>query len=91
MAFGMRNAPGTFQRLMQLVLGDVPHCNVYLDDVVVCSDTWADHLATFDGVPVAEPFITQGICGQITDLQAGKLPQELIEGHPGLGKLEAIS
>ena len=42
-----------------------------------------------DGVPVAEPFITQGICGQITDLQAGKLPQELIEGHPGLGKLEA--
>ena len=39
MAFGMRNAPGTFQRLMQLVLGDVPHCNVYLDDVVVYSDT----------------------------------------------------
>jgi hypothetical protein len=45
--------PLPFQRLMHLVLGDVPCCNVYLDDVVVCSDTWADHLATFDGVPVA--------------------------------------
>ena len=46
MAFGMRNAPATFQRLMQLVLGDVPHCNVYLDDVVVYSDMWADHVAS---------------------------------------------
>ena len=46
MAFGMRNAPATFQRLIQLVLGDVPHCNVYLDDVVVYSDTWEDHIAS---------------------------------------------
>lgn len=38
MAFGMRNASATFQRLMQIVLRDVPHCNVYLDDVVVYSD-----------------------------------------------------
>lgn len=30
MAFGMRNVPATFQRTMHLVLGDVPHCNVYL-------------------------------------------------------------
>ena len=50
MAFGMRNAPATFQRLMQLVLGDVPCCNVYLDDVVVYSDTWADHLASLNVV-----------------------------------------
>jgi len=44
MAFGMRNAPATFQRLMHLVLGDVPNCNVYLDDVVVFSDTWESHI-----------------------------------------------
>ena len=46
MAFGMRNAPATFQRLIQFVLGDVPHCNVYLDDVVVYSDKWEDHIAS---------------------------------------------
>ena len=38
MAFGMRNAPATCQHMMHLVLGDVPHCKVYLDDVVVYSD-----------------------------------------------------
>jgi hypothetical protein len=46
MAFGMRNAPAKFQRLMQFVLGDVPHGNVHLDDVVVYSDTWEDHIAS---------------------------------------------
>ncbi len=40
MAFGMKNAPATFQRLMNIVLGDVPQCNVYLDDIVVYSNDW---------------------------------------------------
>ncbi|KAI2646195.1 Transposon Ty3-I Gag-Pol polyprotein [Labeo rohita] len=44
MAFGLRNAPATFQRLMSLVLGDVPNCNIYLDDVVIFSSTWDEHL-----------------------------------------------
>lgn len=34
MAFGMQNAPSTFQRLMQLVLRDVRDCSAYLDDIV---------------------------------------------------------
>lgn len=35
MAFGMRNAPATFQRLINIVLAGVPKCNAYLDDLVV--------------------------------------------------------
>ncbi len=35
MAFGMRNAPATFQRLMNQVLSGVTNVEVYLDDVVV--------------------------------------------------------
>lgn len=50
MAFGLRNAPATFQRLMSMVLGNVPHCSVYLDDVVIYSLTWADHLSTLSDV-----------------------------------------
>lgn len=42
MAFGMRNAPATFQQLMNLILGEVKNCN--LDDVVVYSRVWEDHL-----------------------------------------------
>ncbi len=45
MAFGMRNAPATFQRLMNIVLGDVPQCNVYLD---VYSNDWESNLASLE-------------------------------------------
>ena len=44
MSFGLRNAPATFQRLMNLVIGPLKGCAVYLDDVVVYSDTWESHV-----------------------------------------------
>merc|ERR1712035_184480 len=45
MGFGLRNAPATFQRLMNLVVNGLGGCAVYLDDVVIYSDTWEDHLS----------------------------------------------
>lgn len=44
MAFGLRNAPATIQRLMNRVLGDVLNCTAYLDDVVVYSDMREQHV-----------------------------------------------
>lgn len=44
MPFGLRNAPATFQRLMNIVVDGLVGCAVYLDEVVVYSDTWEDHL-----------------------------------------------
>jgi len=44
MAFGLRNAPATFQRLMNLVVHDLDRCAVYLDDVMVYADNWEQHL-----------------------------------------------
>ena len=45
MPFGLRNAPSSFQRLMNRVVAGLEGCAVYLDDVVCYSDTWEDHLA----------------------------------------------
>lgn len=50
MALGMRNAPSTFQRLMQLVLRGIQNCEAYLDDIVVYSSTWEEHVETLSEV-----------------------------------------
>ena len=44
MAFGMCNAPATFQRLVNLVLAGVANCNAYLDDLIVYTTTWEGHM-----------------------------------------------
>lgn len=45
MPFGLRNAPSTFQRLMDQMLDDLlDFTRAYMDDLVVFSSTWEDHL-----------------------------------------------
>ena len=44
MPFGMKNAPATFQRMMNQVIAAVKNCVVYIDDILVYSDSWEDHL-----------------------------------------------
>ena len=42
--FGMKNAPTTFQRLMNLVTAGLDHVVTYIDDVVIYSEDWSSHL-----------------------------------------------
>ena len=42
--FGLRNAGATFQRTMDMILGDLPFCVVYIDDILVFSKTIEEHL-----------------------------------------------
>ena len=46
MPFGLCNAPATFQRLMQVVLSGLEGkvCFVYIDDILVCSKTFEEHI-----------------------------------------------
>ena len=44
MLFGLTNAPSTFQRMMDYVFPDIPFVHVYLDDVVVFSDSMSSHV-----------------------------------------------
>ena len=52
MPFRLKNAPSTFQRLMQTVLGDlIPRrCLDYIDDVLVIGAKWEEHLDNLEAV-----------------------------------------
>ena len=50
MPFGMRNAAATFQRLMNLILRDIEGCAVYIDDIIIFSKTWQEHLQILERV-----------------------------------------
>ena len=45
MPFWVLNAPLVFQELMQSILSDsTSFCTPYMDDIVIYSDSWEDHL-----------------------------------------------
>ena len=46
MAFGLTNAPATFQRLIERCMGDIhlKECLIYLDDIIIYSQTFEEHL-----------------------------------------------
>ena len=51
MPFGLKGAPTTFQRLMDVVLGPcASFARAYIDDIVVFSSTWTDHLRHLEEV-----------------------------------------
>ena len=52
MPFGLSNAPATFQGLMESCLGDMnmQSCLIYLDDIVVFSQTFEEHVERLEKV-----------------------------------------
>lgn len=42
--FGLRNAGATFQRMMDEILGNLPYCAYYVDDILVYSRNETEHL-----------------------------------------------
>ena len=44
MPFGMKNAPATFQRLINKVINDIEGVEAYIDDIVITGCTWEEHM-----------------------------------------------
>lgn len=95
MAFGLRNAPATFQRLINGVLDGVPNCEAYLDDLVIYSATWPSHMAhlstVFRRLSEANLTINLAKCefGQATVVYLGKVVGRG-QVRPVQSKVEAI-
>ena len=46
MPFGLRNAPASFQTMMDRILDDIQDFSgAYMDDIIIFSQTWEDHMA----------------------------------------------
>lgn len=96
MGFGLRNAPATFQRLMNRVVSGLKGCAVYLDDVVVYSNSWTEHLnqlrALFDRLKHGNLTLNLAKCdfAKATVTYLGKV---VGQGHvrPVMAKVTAIS
>ncbi|XP_035235565.1 uncharacterized protein LOC118206694 [Anguilla anguilla] len=95
MPFGMRNAPATFQRLVNLVVSDLPGCEAYLDDLVIYSATWAEHInqmgELFDRLSAANLTVNLAKCefGQATVMYLGKVVGRG-QVHPVDSKVESV-
>lgn len=96
MPFGLRNAPATFQRLMNKVLAGQSGCAAYLDDVVVFSDTWDVHVqrlkAVFDRLTEANLTVNLAKCefAKATVTYLGKVVGQGAV-RPVQAKVEAIA
>ena len=46
MPFGMENSPATFQRLINSLIFNLAGCKAYIDDTIIFSEEWEQHLQT---------------------------------------------
>jgi len=44
-SFGMKNAPARFRSLTKEVISGLPNCAVYINDLLLSSQRWKEHLA----------------------------------------------
>jgi len=87
MPFGLRNAPATFQRLVRRVLAGLEtFTGAYLDDIIIFSSSWSEHLKhislVFDRIRNAGLTIKKSKCVFAT------AEVEFLGHKVGLGKVE---
>ena len=62
MPFGMKNFPATFQRLVNSLISNLDGCKAYIDDAIIFSEEWEQHLQTirtfFDRLSEAKLTVT---------------------------------
>ncbi|CAI7730001.1 unnamed protein product [Closterium sp. NIES-54] len=96
MPFGLKNAPATFQRLMTTIFRTHLNAIPYLDDIIVFSNSWEEHLEhlrdVFERVKANHLLLKPNKCelGFYSTIYLGHIVTR--DGvKPDAGKVEAIS
>ena len=96
MPFGMKNAPATFQRLINNLIRDLPKCEGYIDDIIIYSDTWKEHMHQLQ--EFLEKLSQAKLTANLVKNEFGRatvtyLGHVVIQGHvrPIQAKVEAIA
>ena len=64
MPFGLSDVGSTFQRMANTIFDDLITCHVvivYLDDILIHTNTWAEHLQVLQEVLKPKPFGLAGL------------------------------
>ena len=77
--FGLKNAGQDFQRLMDSILGDIPRVFVYIDDILVASETPEQHMS--DLKVVFETLQANGLVVNRAKCLLGKSELEFLGYH----------
>ncbi|XP_068233687.1 uncharacterized protein [Palaemon carinicauda] len=89
MPLGMRNAASTFQRIMWMITNGLKGCVVYLDDIIIFSDNWKDHVdrirALFHAIADA------GLVVNLSKCESGKAEVIYLGHHVGQVLLKQLS
>lgn len=76
MPFGMKGTPATFQRLITNILSGLERVVAYLDDLIIFTDSWRDHI---------------GVLNQVFQrLRQAKLTVNLLKSEFGHAKLKVL-
>ena len=46
----MKNAPATFQRMVNRIVDGLQGCDAYNDDLIIYADSWEEHLNRLEAV-----------------------------------------
>ena len=86
MPFGLRNAPATFQRLMNRVLKDTTNfAKCYIDDISVYSQAWTEHIDHI--TEVLTSLQTAGLTLQLSKCKLGGQSCEFLGHHVSAGAI----
>ena len=70
MPFGLVNAPASFSRMMRTVLRGLPHVDNFIDDILVHTSTWDEHLEAL-----------RALMGRLKDSNLKAKPKKCFVGH----------